>query len=67
MFVKMTKDQIKQKMEYIKAYAGALNAALITQNTYRRAIDTWKKINLNTGEIEGVFENNQYVQLIKTA
>lgn len=27
MFVKMTKDQIKQKMEYIKAYAGALNAA----------------------------------------
>lgn len=27
----------------------------------------WKEINLNTGEIRGVFENDQYVQLIKTA
>lgn len=45
--------------------AGALNAALITQNTYRRAIDTWKKINLNILFGEDAIESNEIVDLYK--
>ena len=45
--------------------AGALNAALITQNTYRRAIDTWKKINLNILFGEDAIESDEIVDLYK--
>lgn len=45
--------------------AGALNAALITQNTYRRAIDTWKKINLNILFGEDAIEAEEIVDLYK--
>ena len=45
--------------------AGALNAALITQNTYRRAIDTWKKINLNILFGEDAIESDEILDLYK--
>lgn len=45
--------------------AGALNAALITQNTYRTAINTWKKINLDILFEEDAIEANQTIDLYK--
>ncbi len=44
--------------------AGALNAALITQNTYRRAVQTWKKINLDVLFGEDI-ESDETIELYK--
>ena len=45
--------------------AGALNAALITQNTYKTAIKTWKKINLDLLFGEDTIENCETMELYK--
>ena len=45
--------------------SGALNAALITQNTYRTAVDTWKKINLNILFGEDAIESDEIIDLYK--
>ena len=45
--------------------AGALNAALITQNSYRTAIKTWKKINLDILFGEDTIESDKTVELYK--
>lgn len=45
--------------------AGALNAALITQNSYRTAVKTWKKINLDILFGEDTIEPDKTVDLYK--
>lgn len=45
--------------------AGALNAALITQNSYRTAVKTWKKINLDVLFGEDTIEPDKIVDLYK--
>lgn len=45
--------------------AGALNAALITQNTYHKAVNTWKKINLDILFGEDAIEADETLELYK--
>lgn len=45
--------------------AGALNAALITQNTYHKAVNTWKKINLDILFGEDAIESDETLELYK--
>ena len=45
--------------------AGALNAALITQRSYKTALKTWKKINLDILFGEDRIESNETIDLYK--